>query len=135
MSSETGIARTPDSAFLNLLDYSFEPHYIELSNPGDIGDGATKLRLHFIDEGQSSNNEIILLLHGEPSWSYLYRHFVKSLTDYRVIVPDLIGFGKSDKPMRKIDYSYDRHVGWIREFIEQLNLTNITLFCQVYVDI
>jgi len=130
MSSDTGILRTPDSAFIDLLDYPFEPNYIELSNPGDIGNGETKLRLHYVDEGNKTSKETILLLHGEPSWSYLYRHFIPSLKQYRVIAADLIGFGRSDKPVNKGDYTYQKHVNWIKEFIEDLNLNNITLFCQ-----
>lgn len=126
-----GVVRTPDSAFDGLCDYSFQPNYVELTNPGDIGDGETKLRLHYLDEGDRNSRETILLLHGEPSWSYLYRHFIPLLKQYRVIAVDLIGFGRSDKPMKKSDYTYQRHVNWLREFIEQLNLTNITLFCQV----
>jgi haloalkane dehalogenase len=133
MSSDAGILRTPDSAFINLLDYPFKPNYIELSNPGSIGNGKTKLRVHYLDEGNKNSKETILLLHGEPSWSYLYRHFIPLLKQYRVIAVDLIGFGKSDKPIKKIDYTYQRHVNWIREFIERLNLNNITLFCQVSV--
>jgi haloalkane dehalogenase len=133
MSSDTGILRTPDSAFNDLFDYPFKPNYIYVSNPGCIGDGKTKLRLHYVDEGDKKSKETILLLHGEPSWSYLYRHFIPLLKDYRVIAIDLIGFGKSDKPVNKIDYTYQRHVNWIREVIEHLNLNNITLFCQVSV--
>src|ERR1700722_15847631 len=118
MSSDTGILRTSDSAFIDLLDYPFEPKYIDLSNPGCIGNGETKLRLHYLDEGNKESRETILLLHGEPSWSYLYRHFIPSLKEYRVIAVDLIGFGKSDKPVNKDDYTYQRHVNWIKEFIE-----------------
>ena len=131
MSSDTGALRTPESAFNNLLDYPFRPNYIDLTNPGSIGNGRTKLRLHYLDEGKKNSSETILLLHGEPSWSYLYRHFIPALSQYRVIAVDLIGFGKSDKPANKEDYTYQRHVDWIREFIEKLNLNNITLFCQV----
>ncbi|CAF4245974.1 unnamed protein product, partial [Adineta steineri] len=125
------ILRTPIAAFINLLDYPFQPNYIDLLNPGSIGDGKTKLRLHYLDEGNKSSPETILLLHGEPSWSYLYRHLIPKLKKYRVITVDLIGFGKSDKPANKNDYTSQRHVNWIREFIENLNLNNITLFCQV----
>ncbi|CAF3635414.1 unnamed protein product [Rotaria sp. Silwood1] len=130
MSTYTGILRTPDSAFINLLDYPFEPNYINLSNPGCIGNGETKLRLHYLDEGSKNSRETILLLHGEPSWSYLYRHFIPLLKEYRIIAMDLIGFGKSDKPMNKVDYTYQRHVNWIKEAIEYLNLNDITVFCQ-----
>ena len=131
MASDTGVLRTPDAAFANLFDYPFQPNYVELTNPGDIGDGKTKLRLHYLDEGNRNSRETIVLLHGEPTWSYLYRHFIPLLQEYRVIAVDLIGFGRSDKPTKKTDYTYQRHVNWIREFLEQLNLNNITLFCQV----
>ena len=96
-----------------------------------IGNGKTKLRLHYLDEGNKNSRETVLLLHGEPTWSYLYRHFIPLLTQYRVIAFDLVGFGKSDKPINKTDYTYQRHVNWIKEAIEYLNLNNITLFCQV----
>ncbi|CAF0965617.1 unnamed protein product [Adineta steineri] len=87
------ILRTPISAFVNLSDYPFQPNYIDLLNPGSIRDGKTKLRLHYLDEGNKSSPETILLLHGEPSWSYLYRHFISKLKKYRVIAVDLTGFG------------------------------------------
>lgn len=131
MSAEVGVRRTPDAAFNNLLDYPFQANYLYESNPGSIGDGTEKLRLHYVDEGNRNSRETILLLHGEPSWSYLYRHFIPGLKDYRVIAMDLIGFGKSDKPMKKEDYTYQRHVQWVREAIESLDLKHITLFCQV----
>lgn len=115
------ILRTPDNRFLNLLDYPFKPNYIQL---GDI-------RIHYVDEGESSE-EVVLLIHGEPTWSYLYRKMVPIVSEsgYRVIVPDLVGFGKSDKPINQEDYTYEKHVGWISSFVESLDLTNINLFCQ-----
>ena len=113
--------RTPDSQFENLPDYPFAENYVEI-------DG---IRMHYVDEGPRDGN-IVLLLHGEPSWSYLYRFMIPSLRDagLRVIAPDLIGFGKSDKPVRKSDYSYAAHVDWMRQFVEMLDLNEITLFCQ-----
>jgi haloalkane dehalogenase len=113
--------RTPDERFDDLPDYDYEPNYVDV-------DG---LRMHYIDAGPR-DGEVVLLLHGEPSWSYLYRHMIPPLADagLRVIAPDLIGFGKSDKPLKKSDYSYAIHVDWMRHFIESLNLTHITLFCQ-----
>ncbi len=113
--------RTPDARFENLPDYPFDAHYVDI-------DG---LRMHYVDEGPRDGN-IMLLLHGEPSWSYLYRHMIPPLAraGFRVIAPDLIGFGKSDKPINKSDYSYAGHVAWMRGFIEALSLTDITLFCQ-----
>ncbi len=113
------ILRTPDSRFENLPDYPFAPRYTEV-------DG---LRMHYVDEGQGS---VVLLLHGEPSWSYLYRHMIPLLVDagHRVVAPDLIGFGRSDKLPEIRDYSYEQHVTWMRLFIEKLNLDSINLFCQ-----
>lgn len=113
--------RTPDSRFEGLADYDFAPHYVDI-------DG---MRMHYVDEGPR-DGEVVLLLHGEPSWSYLYRHMIPPLRDagLRVIAPDLIGFGKSDKPTRKSDYSYAGHVGWMTAFVETLDLTGINLFCQ-----
>ena len=115
------ILRTPDNRFSNLLDYPFKPNYIQL---GDI-------RIHYVDEGESSA-EVVLLIHGEPTWSYLYRKMVPIVSEsgYRVIVPDLVGFGKSDKPINQKDYTYEKHVGWISSFIESLDLIDINLFCQ-----
>lgn len=87
--------------------------------------------MHYVDEGPSDAKPV-LLLHGEPSWSYLYRKMVPPLaaSGHRVIAPDLIGFGKSDKPISIGDYSYAGHVDWMRQFIEKLDLNKITLFCQ-----
>lgn len=115
------ILRTPDERFENLPDYAFQAHYINI-------DG---LRMHYVDEGPSEADPV-LLLHGEPSWSYLYRFMIPPLAEngLRVIAPDLVGFGKSDKPAAKKDYSYAGHVDWMRRFIEALNLNNITIFCQ-----
>ena len=112
--------RTPDSRFTSLPDYDFEPKYVEV-------DG---MRMHYVDEGPA-DAEPVLLLHGEPSWSYLYRKMIPPLAaaGLRVIAPDLIGFGKSDKPTRKSDYNYATHVAWMKGFVEQLELRNITLFC------
>ena len=113
--------RTPDSQFENLPDYPFAENYVEID----------AIRVHYVDEGPRDGN-IVLLLHGEPSWSYLYRFMIPPLRDagLRVIAPDLIGFGKSDKPVRKSDYSYAAHVDWMRQFVEMLDLNEITLFCQ-----
>jgi len=113
--------RTPENRFENLPGYDFADHYVDV-------DG---LRMHYVDEG-TDGGDIVLLLHGEPSWSYLYRHMIPLLADagFRVVAPDLIGFGKSDKPSRKSDYSYVGHVAWMRQFVEALDLNDITLFCQ-----
>lgn len=110
------ILRTPDKYFNDLPDYPFKPNYLEL----DLG-----LRMHYIDEGRG---EIILCLHGEPTWSYLYRKFYPVLSNqYRVIAPDLIGFGKSDKLPATNDYDYSFHFNVLINFIEKLNLKDITL--------
>jgi haloalkane dehalogenase len=113
--------RTPDERFVDLHGYDYAPHYADI-------DG---LRMHFVDEGPAEADPV-LLLHGEPSWSYLYRKMIPLIAaaGHRVIAPDLIGFGKSDKPVAQGDYSYAGHVHWMREFIEVLDLTSITLFCQ-----
>lgn len=118
--------RTPDERFTNLKDYPFAPHYVELKRANADG-----LRMHYVDEGDK-DGEVVLMLHGEPSWSYLYRYMIPvcAQAGHRVIAPDLIGFGKSDKPTRVEDYSYQAHMDWMLEFIEQLNLRNITLVCQ-----
>ncbi|MGM0433680.1 MAG: haloalkane dehalogenase [Pseudomonadota bacterium] len=115
------ILRTPESRFERLLDYPFEPHYRDV-------DG---LRMHYLDEGPADADPV-LMLHGEPSWSYLYRHMIPvcAAAGHRVIAPDLIGFGKSDKPARIGDYSYQSHMDWLGGLIEQLDLRRITLVCQ-----
>lgn len=113
--------RTPDHRFENLPDYPFGANYVDVD----------RLRMHYVDEGKKEA-PIVLLLHGEPSWSYLYRHMIPPLVDagLRAIAPDLIGFGKSDKLPHKNDYSYAGHVAWMRQFIEALDLQDITLVCQ-----
>ena len=115
------ILRTPDEQFASLPGYPFTPNYVDI-------DG---LRMHYVDEGPRDGN-VVLLLHGEPSWSYLYRHMIPPLAaaGLRVVAPDLIGFGKSDKPARKGDYSYNGHVAWMKTFVENMNLEGINLFCQ-----
>jgi len=118
------ILRTPDERFADLVDFPFAPNYAEI----DDGQGGT-LRMHYVDEGQG---EVVLCLHGQPTWSYLYRKMIPPLTaaGCRVIAPDLIGFGRSDKPARRADYTYARHVSWMSRFIETLDLRNVTLVCQ-----
>ena len=113
---------TPDSAFDNLPDYPFKPNYVE------VGDG---LKMHYVDEG-ARDAEVVLLLHGEPSWSFLYRTMIPVFVNngYRTIAPDLIGFGKSDKPVETSDYTYSRHLAWTHQFVKALDLQNINLFCQ-----
>jgi haloalkane dehalogenase len=113
--------RTPDERFAALPDFDFTANYVDI-------DG---MRMHYIDEGPG-DAEPVLMLHGEPSWSYLYRHMIPPIAGagLRAIAPDLIGFGKSDKPMRRSDYTYAKHVGWMRQFIDALDLNRITLICQ-----
>jgi haloalkane dehalogenase len=115
------IIRTPDERFENLPDYNFRPNYVDIKG----------FRIHYVDEGPKEAPPI-LLLHGEPSWSYLYRKMIPPLVEagYRTIAPDLLGFGKSDKLSKTKDYSYQKHVDIMVEFVRQLNLQNITLFCQ-----
>ena len=115
------IMRTPDERFLNLPGYPFQPHYVEV-------DG---LRMHYIDEGPG-NGAPVLMLHGEPSWSYLYRKMIPVLVSagLRAVAPDLVGFGRSDKPAKRDDYTYERHVNWTARFIQKLDLRGITLVCQ-----
>lgn len=115
------ILRTPDERFTGLPGYAFEPHYVEV-------DG---LRVHYVDEGPASAQPV-LMLHGEPSWSYLYRKMIPIITaaGHRAIAPDLVGFGRSDKPSQREDYTYQRHVDWMRGVLEALDLRHITLVCQ-----
>jgi haloalkane dehalogenase len=121
------ILRTPDAAFAAIRDFAFAPHYLNITDPDD----GTPMRVHYVDEGPR-DAPIVLMMHGEPSWCYLYRHMIAPVVaaGYRVIAPDLIGFGKSDKPTKKTDYSYARHVGWMRQWVEALDLTRMTLVCQ-----
>ena len=113
--------RTPDDRFTGLPGYAFTPHYVEI-------DG---LRVHYVDEGPRAGASV-LLLHGEPSWSFLYRKMIPILTHagLRAVAPDLIGFGRSDKPTQRGDYTYQRHVDWMRGVLEHLDLRNTTLVCQ-----
>jgi len=116
------VLRTPEAHFENLPDYPFAPHYHQV---------APELRLHYVDEGPRDGAPV-LMLHGEPTWSYLYRHMIVPVAaaGLRVLAPDLIGFGRSDKPAARRDYSYAGQVAWIRHWIEALDLTAVTLVCQ-----
>ena len=115
------VLRTPDGRFRDLAGYPFAPHFVAM-------DG---VRIHYVDEGPRGAAPV-LLLHGEPSWSYLYRKMIPVLAaaGHRVIAPDLVGFGKSDKPAAREDYTYQRHVDWTRGALLALDLRGITLFCQ-----
>src|SRR5262249_2208390 len=119
--------RTPDERFSDLPGYPFAPHYVTVSD----GEGG-ELRVHYLDEGPA-DGDVMLLLHGEPSWSYLYRKMIPVLTGagYRCIAPDLPGFGRSDKPTKRTDYTYARHVEWMRATLfDHLDLCAVTLVCQ-----
>src|SRR5262245_32731020 len=111
------ILRTPEDRFINLPDYNFDPHYIEINSQ------ESPLRVHSVDEGPQEAPPT-LLLHGEPSWCFLYRKMIPILTaaGNRAIAPDLVGFGRSDKLTRREDYSYQLHVDVITEFIKSLDL-------------
>ncbi|MFX1497484.1 MAG: haloalkane dehalogenase [Promethearchaeota archaeon] len=115
------LLRTPEERFQNLPDFPFEPRYIVI-------DG---IRIHYINEGPKSK-DCVLLMHGEPTWSYLYRHMVSIIVEagYRTLAPDLVGFGRSDKPSALSDHTYRTHVKWITKWVKSLNLKHITLFCQ-----
>jgi haloalkane dehalogenase len=114
------VFRTPESRFANLKDYPFQPHFITIDN----------LQMHYINEGPV-NTSPVLLLHGVPAWSYLYRHLIKKIAErgIRVIAPDLVGFGKSDKPRKAKDHTYKFHIELIADFISRLKLKEILLFC------
>lgn len=116
------VYRTPEERFAALPDFPFASHYLE------IGGG---LRVHYLDEGPR-DGPVVLLLHGEPTWCYLWRHMIPPLVaaGMRVVAPDLVGFGKSDKPLERGAYSYAGQVAWMRDWIEALDLAGITLGCQ-----
>jgi haloalkane dehalogenase len=118
--------RTPDDRFENLPGYPFAPHYAELQLDGDA-----TLRMHYLDEGPGKGRPL-LLLHGEPTWSYLYRNMIPHFTaaGYRSIAPDLIGFGRSDKPVERSDYTYANHVAWLAELASQLELSGAVMVGQ-----
>ncbi len=115
------ILRTPDDRFADLPGYAYAPRYVQIG----------ELRMHYVDEGPPGG-EVVLCLHGEPSWSYLYRKMIPPLTGagLRVVAPDLVGFGRSDKPASRDDYTYQRHVDWMAGFVDALGLRDVTLFCQ-----
>jgi haloalkane dehalogenase len=120
------ILRTPAPCFDGLPGYSFHPHYVD-----DLT-GSDGLRLHYVDAGAPDSKQVFLCLHGQPTWSYLYRkmipHFVAA--GGRVVAPDLFGFGKSDKPADEAFYSFSRHRDSLLAFVEKLDLRNITLVVQ-----
>lgn len=122
------VLRTPDDRFVDLPGYPFTPHYVEVP----AGDGGPDLRVHHLDEGPA-DGPVVLLLHGEPSWSYLYRHMVPPLVEagLRCVAPDLVGFGRSDKPAHREDVTYARMVEWMRAALfDRLDLSGLTFFGQ-----
>ncbi len=121
------ILRTPDDRFGNLPDYPYKPNYLTINDRSDD----TAIRIHYIDEGDPAS-QTVLMLHGEPSWSFLYRKMVGPFVTagYRVVAPDLVGFGKSDKPVKRSDYSYARHLAWMQDWLQALDLKDIILICQ-----
>ena len=122
----TDALRTPDDRFADLSGYRFAPHYLE-----DLS-GFEGLRLHYLDEGPRHAKEVFLCLHGQPTWSYLYRKLVPFVTGagHRAVAPDYFGFGRSDKPVLDGIYTFDFHRNALLRLVERLDLTNITLVCQ-----
>jgi haloalkane dehalogenase len=120
------VLRTPDDCFDGLPDFAFTPRYVALPPLEGVA-----LRMAFLDEGPRDAAPA-LLLHGEPSWSFLYRKMIPPLAaaGHRVVAPDLIGFGRSDKPAERSDYTYQRHVDWVLQLLEALDLVDVTLVCQ-----
>lgn len=119
------VLRTPDACFDALPDFDRPPRYAEVQAKG------VRLRMAYVEAG-AEDGPVVLLLHGEPTWSFLYRHMIGPLAarGLRVIAPDLIGFGRSDKPANRSAYTYDRHVGWVSGLLDALELRDITLFGQ-----
>ncbi len=120
------VLRTPEICFENLDDFPFVPNYLNI-----IDSNGTNMRMHYIDEGDP-DGEIILCVHGQPVWSYSFRKMVRPLAEagFRVVVPDLVGFGRSDKPSERSDYTFASHVDWFDDFVIKLNLSDINLLCQ-----
>ena len=120
------VLRTPDERFNGLPDFPYEPNYLVVAD----GEGG-RLRIHYVDEGPK-DAEPVLMMHGEPSWSFLYRKMIPIFlgAGNRAVAPDLVGFGRSDKPADRSDYTYNRHVGWMQAWLEQADLKRITLVCQ-----
>lgn len=120
------VLRTPDGRFENIPDYPFQPNYITVK-----GVSSDALRMHYVDVGPKAAAPV-LCLHGEPTWSYLYRHMLPifEAAGHRTLAPDLIGFGKSDKPGDRAAYTYRGHVAWMSDFVVGLDLRGITLVCQ-----
>jgi haloalkane dehalogenase len=120
------VLRTPDDRFDNLPGFPFEPHYCEIGDP-DLG----RLRIHYVDEGPA-HGPVVLCLHGEPTWSYLYRKMIPvfAAAGFRTVAPDLVGFGRSDKPSERSDYSCAKHVRWMKDWVVAMGLCDVTLLGQ-----
>jgi haloalkane dehalogenase len=124
--TRSNVLRTPEAHFVSLPGFPFEPHYLELADRR-LG----SLRMHYVDEG-TREVPVVLMLHGEPTWSYLYRKIIPRLTagGFRAVAPDYIGFGRSDKPVDRASYTYQNHVDWMLGFLDQLGLRRCTLLLQ-----
>ncbi len=120
------VLRTPESRFASLPDFGFQPNYLDVA-----ASDSDPVRMAYLDEGPRDGSPVVML-HGEPSWSYLYRTMIPPVVTagHRALAPDLIGFGRSDKPRRREDHTYLRHVEWVTAWIEALDLRDITLFVQ-----
>ena len=124
------VLRTPDARFDGLPDWAYEPRYVDVAR--DTADaGGDTLRVHYVDEGPRDAPPV-LLLHGEPSWSYLYRKMIPVLVDagLRAVAIDQVGFGRSDKPATRTDYTYQRHVDWMRAAVDAIDLRDVTFLGQ-----
>ncbi|HAH08538.1 MAG TPA: haloalkane dehalogenase, partial [Alphaproteobacteria bacterium] len=120
------IMRTPDERFATLEGYAFAPHYLTITD-----EDGTPVRIHYVDEGPRDAKPI-LLMHGNPTWSYLHRKMIPPLAaaGYRVIAVDLVGCGRSDKPAQKADYTLARHYDWMSKWFTAMSLKEVTLYCQ-----
>lgn len=119
--------RTPEHCFADVPGYDHPARFVQV----EAGDGSPPVRMAYVDAGRA-DAPVCLMLHGEPSWGFLYRQVVDAVVvaGYRAVVPDLVGFGRSDKPSDPQDYTYARHVGWVGSFLDSLALSDVTLLCQ-----
>ncbi len=120
------VLRTPDECFADLPEFPFQPHYLDITD-AELG----SLRIHYLDEGPR-DGRVVLCLHGEPSWSYLYRKMIPVFTaaGLRVLAPDLVGFGRSDKPASRADYTYRKHVQWMAQWLAAMRVEQVCLLGQ-----